>query len=134
MSAELITHLLDLIAGTHWAGRVRSRPMFGGHGVYCDERMCGLVANDVLYLKTDGGNRAQFVARNLGPFIYEKQGKPMPLSYFQAPAEALEDGAELAEWLDSAAQAAQRAALKLRKPSKPQDKRTAKSARLRRQM
>ncbi len=134
MSAELITHLLDLLSGTRWAGRVRSRRMFGGYGLYCDDRMCVIVMNDTLYLKTDAVNRPQFVARGLEPFIYEKQGKPTPLSYFQAPAEALEDGAELADWLDSAAQAAGRAALKPRKPSKPQDKRTAKSARLRRQM
>lgn len=110
MSAELITHLLDLLANTQWSGRLRARRMFGGHGLYCDERMCALVMNDTLYLKTDGDNRAQFVARGLGPFIYEKQGKPTPLSYYQAPAEALEDGTELAEWLESARRAAARAA------------------------
>ena len=110
MSAGLVTHLLDLLEGTAWAGRVRARRMFGGHGLYCDERMCGLIANDVLYLKTDDGNRARFVERELEPFIYVKRGTPMALSYWQAPAEALEDGTELAEWLESARQAAVRAA------------------------
>lgn len=134
MSAELITHLLDLLADTPWAGRVRSRRMFGGYGLYCDERMCGIVMNDTLYLKTDPTNRPQFLAQGLAPFIFSKKGVPTPLSYYQAPAEALEDGAALSEWLNSAAQAAGRAALKPRKSSKPQDKRTAKSARLRRQI
>jgi DNA transformation protein len=134
MSAELITHLLDLLAGTRWAGRVRSRRMFGGYGLYCDDRMAAIVMNDTLYLKTDPTNRPQFLAQGLAPFIYSKKGVPTPLSYYQAPAEALEDGTELAEWLESARQAAVRAALKPRKPSKRQGKRTAKSARLRRQI
>lgn len=43
-------------------------------------------------------------------------------------------GAELSEWLNIAAQAAGRAAQKPRKRSRAQDKRTAKSARLRRQI
>lgn len=110
MSAELITHLLDLLSGTRWAGRVRSRRMFGGYGLYCDERMSGIVMNDTLYLKTDEANRPRFLAQGLAPFIYSKKGVPTPLSYYQAPPEALEDGAELAEWLNSAAQAAVRAA------------------------
>ena len=115
MSAELITHLTDLLAGTRWAGRVRARRMFGGYGFYCAERMCGLVMNDALYLKTDEANRQEFLAHGLKPFIYRKKGVDTPLSYYQAPAEALEDGAELAEWLDRAYQAALRAASRPRK-------------------
>ena len=118
MSAELITHLTDLLAGTRWAGRVRARRMFGGYGFYCAERMCGIVMNDTLYLKTDESNRQEFLARGLQPFIYRKKGVDTPLSYYQAPAEALEDGAELSDWLDSAAQAAMRATAKPRKPAK----------------
>jgi hypothetical protein len=41
-------------------GRVAARRMFGGYGVYCDGTMFALVADDVLYLKVDDGNRGEF--------------------------------------------------------------------------
>jgi len=120
MSGQLIAHLQDLLGGTPWAGRVRFRAMFGGHGMYCDGRMCAIVIGDGLYLKTDADNRAEFLERGLAPFVYLKKGKPLPLSYYEAPAAALEDGAELAQWLDSAWRAAGRAAARkgMRKPAR----------------
>lgn len=116
MSSELIEHLQDLLRNTRWQGRIRARAMFGGHGLYCDGRMSAIVFNEALYLKTDASNRAQFTGRGLSPFTYILKGKPMPLSYYQVPAEALEDGAELARWLESAWQAAGRSAA--RKPAR----------------
>ena len=110
MTQELINHLQDLLRGTRWQGRIRTKAMFGGFGVYCDGRMCAIVFNDSLYLKTDAASRAEFTRRGLTPFTYLLRGKPMPLSYYAVPAEALEDGAELADWLDRAAGAAGRKA------------------------
>lgn len=110
----LVAHLQDLLASTPFADRTRFRAMFGGHGLYLDNRMCAIVFNDGLYLKTDANSRQDFLARGLGPFVYLKRGEPMPLSYYQAPAEALEDSAELSDWLDRAAGAAARAATKKR--------------------
>lgn len=112
MSSELLEHLQDLLRATRWDGRVRARAMFGGHGLYCDGRMCAIVFNEALYLKTDTVNRAEFVDRGLAPYVYILKGKPMPLSYYAVPAEALEDGAEMARWLESAWQCAGRAAAK----------------------
>ena len=102
MANELLDHLQDLLADTRWRGRARFRAMFGGHGMYLDGRMCAIVFGDALYLKTDAASRPRFVERGLGPFVYVMKGKPMPLSYYAAPAEALEDGAELADWLEEA--------------------------------
>lgn len=118
MSAELIAHLLDLLRDTRWAGQIRARRMFGGHGVYVSDLFCALIENDVLYLKTDALNRAAFLARGLQPFTYRKQGEDLALSYYQAPAEALEDGDELADWLDLAAAAARRAVAAKSRPRK----------------
>ena len=110
MSHELLDHVQDLLRRTRWKGRLKARAMFGGHGLYLDGRMCAIVFNEALYLKTDTVNRPQFLERGLAPFVYLMKGKPMPLSYYQVPADALEDGAELALWLESAFAAAGRRA------------------------
>jgi len=110
VSRQLIEHVQDLLRKTRWQGRIRVKAMFGGHGLYCDGRMSAILFNESLYLKTDATNRAQFTERGLTPFTYILKGKPMPLSYYAVPAEALEDGAELARWLDSAFAAAGRKA------------------------
>ena len=50
-----------------------------------EEQIVGLVANEVLYLKVDKHSKATFEADGLGPFMYEKNGQAMPMSYHQAP-------------------------------------------------
>lgn len=79
-------------------GRVSVRRMFGGHGVFHEDRMFALVAGGRLYLKTDENNRAQFEAQGLAPFEYTRQGKLTPTSYFEAPAQIYEDREEAARW------------------------------------
>ncbi len=37
--------------------------MFGGHGLYVDGMIVGIVVDDVLYLKTDAETRPRFVER-----------------------------------------------------------------------
>lgn len=92
-------------------GAIRSRRMFGGYGIYHDDLMFGLVADDVLYLKADAETVSQFEELDLEPFEYVKNGKPMKMSYYMAP-EAIFDDPEVAkEW----AQRAFAAALRSRK-------------------
>jgi DNA transformation protein len=49
-------------------GRIEARRMFGGHGLYHDGRMFGLVANDTLYLKTDEQTIETFQRRGMPAF------------------------------------------------------------------
>jgi len=111
---EYLLELLQPLPG------VTAKRMFGGYGLFRAGLMFGLVAQDTLYLKTDEQNRAEFVARDLGPFIYEKEGKPMPMSYYQAPGEALDNSDDMVEWAEMAFAAAVRVAA-----NKPKKKRTA---------
>ena len=63
-------------------GSVTSRRMFGGHGLFFDNCMFGLVAEDTLYLKVDEQNVHYFVELDLPPFEYEKsEGRTMAMSY-----------------------------------------------------
>ena len=79
-------------------GTVRVRRMFGGHGLFLDELMFGLVVDEVLYLKADEQTRDLFTAEGLTPFVYYKQGKPVSLSYYTAPESLFEDPDEALLW------------------------------------
>lgn len=104
--SEFVAYLEELFQDF---GGVEARRMFGGHGIFKHGVMFGLVASDVLYLKTDPTNIEDYTARGLCPFEYQKQGRMVALSYYMAPDEALEDPTELARWAERAYAAAVRA-------------------------
>ena len=82
--------------------------MFGGAGVYRDGLMFALVAEGEIYLKSDELTHAQFRDAGCRPFVYEKAGKPVQMSYWSVPDEALDDGDMLRTWVELACQAARR--------------------------
>ena len=109
---EFVTFVVDLMQPM---GPVRAKGMFGGHGIFLDDLMFGLVAESTLFLKADKETEQDFKDRGLEPFKYEKKGKEFKMSYYQAPEEALEDGEEMSAWAKKAYSTAQRAAAKKRK-------------------
>ncbi len=82
------------------AGALHARRMFGGHGLYADGLMIGLLADEVLYLKMDSQSQPQFEAAGCQPFIYDPLNgrKPMQMSYWTVPSEAMESPAAMAPW------------------------------------
>lgn len=92
-------------------GAVTARKMFGGHGIFHDGLMIGLVAQDTLYLKVDADTKPQFEALGLEQFMYPQGDKMVGMSYYLAPEEALDDPAEMRNW----AQLAYAAVLRSRK-------------------
>ena len=97
---------MELLAG---AGRVRSRRMFGGHGLYVDDLFVAIIAFDRLYLKADDATRPQFEAAGCEPFVYEAKGRSVSLGYRTVPAEAMESPALMQPWVRLAIAAALRA-------------------------
>ncbi len=89
-------------------GEIRSRKMFGGHGIYHNNLMIGLVADDTLYLKVDSKSVSQFEEHGLSQFMYPKGQKMVGISYYLAPEEALEDPSEMRHWAKLAYDAALR--------------------------
>jgi DNA transformation protein len=92
-------------------GAVSARRMFGGHGIFFDGVMIGLVAKNALYLKADSVSAPTFQEHGLLQFMYPKGEKMVGMSYYLAPEEALEDPTEMRQW----AQLAYEAALRTRK-------------------
>ena len=101
-----VDYLLELLEDF---GDVTSKRMFGGYGIFRDELMFGLVADSTLYLKVDEQNRPDFEALSLSPFMYMKKDRPVQMSYYQAPGEALDSAEAMNLWAHSAFQAALRA-------------------------
>jgi DNA transformation protein and related proteins len=93
-------------------GPVTIRSMFGGAGVYRDGLMFALLDDEVIYLKVDDSNKPDFVAENLPPFTYGKDGKKMEMAYFRIPERCLDDTDEMAIWCRKAFDAALRVASK----------------------
>lgn len=79
-------------------GPIQARKMFGGHGIYHDGIMFGLVADTTLYLKADESIKEHFLSRGLGAFEYSQKGKTVRMSYYQAPEEIFDDPETAGEW------------------------------------
>lgn len=107
-------------------GRITLRRMFGGHGVYHDGLMFGLVIDETLYLKCDPLNAADFEAEGLEPFTYsDRNGRRAVMSYRQAPEALLDDPELAAQWARKAYAAAVRAQAAARKPRRRPSRRNA---------
>ncbi len=104
--SEFIIYLMELLEPFEG---VTSKSMFGGYGIFKEGLMFALVADDTLYFKADDFNRFEFDRLNLGPFIYTKGKKPMPMSYHKAPDEALDSSDEMIRWAQFGFDAALRA-------------------------
>lgn len=110
---QFASHVVDIL---QVIGPVYSKRMFGGHGIFLDGLMFGLIADNSLYLKVDDETRPAFNAQGLQPFTYQRKGGSASLSYYQAPEEAMEDLEIMRDWAVPAFEVALRAAA--RKPQK----------------
>lgn len=104
-------------------GPVTVRRMFSGAGIFCDGLMFGLIVRDVIYLKVDDGNTADFQREGSAPFTYSrgrKSGRPSQhaLPYWRLPERLYDDPDELALWAKRALAAAERKKFAPRAPKK----------------
>ena len=96
LSDEFIEYVLDQFS--RWGG-VSVRKMFGGAGLYRDQKMFGLIANDAAYLKVDDSNREVFEKAGSSAFYpYPEKGKSAAMPYYEIPVDVLENPDELVEW------------------------------------
>ena len=108
---ELVQHSIELLQPL---GSVRSRRMFGGHGLYVDDLFVALVLFDRLFLKADDHTRETFQSAGCEPFVYDGAGKKVTVSYFTVPPDAMESPALMLPWGRLALAAAVRSRAKKR--------------------
>ena len=101
---DFVEHVAELLSPL---GTVRTRAMFGGHGVYVDEVFMAIIAGDTLWFKVDDDNRADYETLGYGPFKpFEDQA--MTMSYHEVPADVFDDRLAIVEWGRKAIEAALR--------------------------
>ena len=91
--SEFVDYTLELLADL---GPVRAKSMFGGFGLYREDRMFGIIADEVVYFKVDDVNRKAFEDEGLEPFRLESKNAVM--SYYTVPESAMDDAVEMCRW------------------------------------
>lgn len=96
-------------------GEVRARAMFGGYGIYLDDRIIALWDADALYLKVDPLTAPLFAAEGLPPFSYRKAtGEVTVMSYYRV-SDSWDSPDTMGPWAALAVEAAMRSAKPRRK-------------------
>jgi len=81
--------------------------MFGGYGIYHEDIIFAIIAEDELYFKVANNNRAQYEKHESKPFTYRghKDRKPTVMSYWLVPEEITNDAELIEQWLFGAKEA-----------------------------
>jgi DNA transformation protein len=79
---------------------VEARRMFGGYGLYREETFFGIIHKGKLYFKIDEFTIGEYRRRKMKPF--RPNAKQTLKSYYQVPAEIIEDSDRLGEWAGAA--------------------------------
>ena len=94
-------------------GEVECRIMFGGYGLYygggLGRAFFGIIYKGRLYFKIDPGTLPAYIEMGMKPF--RPNAKMTLKTYFEVPADIIEDPDQLTEWASKA--------LQCRSPKKP---------------
>lgn len=96
-TAFVVDQLVDL-------GAIDAHEMFGGHGLYRDGTIFGIVYDDRLYLKTGDAGAERFRAHGMEPFT-PRPGQTLG-RYYRVPDDVLEHRERLTIWSRDAIDAA----------------------------
>ncbi|GLR76012.1 TfoX/Sxy family DNA transformation protein [Aliivibrio sifiae] len=72
-------------------GKITSRSMFGGFGIFIDSTMFALVVQDKLHLRASDETINLFKEQGFEPYVYKKRGFPVVTKYFAISAECWEE-------------------------------------------
>ncbi len=76
-------------------GRISSRAIFGGVGVFIDERLLAIVMGDKLYLHTDKSNLDDYVARGMQQFKPYPNAFDLTTDHHEVPPDIVQDAEQL---------------------------------------
>jgi DNA transformation protein len=80
---------------------VEIRAMFGGYGLYRGDKFFGIVFKGRLYFRTGPRTRKEYVDRGMKPF--KPDARITLKTYYEVPADVLEDRETLHAWALKAA-------------------------------
>ncbi len=95
VKSSLATYVTEHLA---FLGRTSNRAIFGGIGIFVEERLLGIVINECLYLHTGDSNIADYASRGMEQFKPYPNAFDLTTDHHRVPAEIIEDPAQLKEW------------------------------------
>ena len=100
MTNAFLEHVLEQLRDVD---ALRTRAMFGGHGLYVAETFFGIAYDDRLYFRTNDATRPDYEAAGMEPF--RPNERQTLTSYYEVPPDVIEDREALEEWAYRAAEA-----------------------------
>lgn len=97
-----------------------TRRLFGAVAIYYDSLIFALIIDDILYLKVGPENVEDYIKAGMSPFKPFKD-KPMVMSYYEVPADVLEDRKKLIQWVKKSYLASEAALTKKLEAKKRRD-------------
>ena len=88
--------------------------MFGGYGLYHGDAFFGILFKSRLYFKTDAQSRGAYMQMGMKPF--RPSATQTLHTYYEVPAEILEDSDQLTIWAQRAIQCQARRPKRPRRP------------------
>ena len=103
VKSELASYVEEQLA---FLGRISTKSIFGGIGIFVDERLLGIVMEDKLYLHTDASNLRAYQDRGMPQFKPYPNAFDLTTDHHQVPEDVLADPTQLKGWGERALTAA----------------------------
>ena len=107
VKSELANYVEEQLA---FLGRISTKSIFGGIGIFVDERLLGIVMDEKVYLHTDASNLPAYQDRGMPQFKPYPNAFDLTTDHHQVPAEIVDDPVLLKQWGEQALAAAIEAA------------------------
>lgn len=95
VKSSLATYVTEHLA---FLGRVSNRSIFGGIGIFVEERLLGIVINECLYLHTGKSNIDDYLSRGMEQFKPYPNAFDLTTDHHRVPQEIIDDPEQLKEW------------------------------------
>ncbi len=95
VKSSLASYVTEHLA---FLGRISNRAIFGGIGIFIEERLLGIVINEQLYLHTDKSNLDDYVSRGMEQFKPYPNAFDLTTDHHRVPQEIIDDPEQLKDW------------------------------------
>src|SRR5690606_25906755 len=95
VKSSLASYVTEHLA---FLGRISNRAIFGGIGIFIDERLLGIVINESLYLHTDKSNIDDYLSRGMEQFKPYPNAFDLTTDHHRVPQEIIDDPQLLKDW------------------------------------
>jgi DNA transformation protein len=95
VKSDLASYVTEQLA---FLGRISNRSIFGGIGIFVEERLLGIVINETLYLHTDKSNLDDYLSRGMEQFKPYPNAFDLTTDHHRVPQDIIDDPEQLKVW------------------------------------